>query len=166
MARKFYPTRGENGKIHLASNHLCEEQGYPRIFSLNTRRYYIAVCYDVFGIKKLQKNPGVKVNVILNCVHGFYPPKQGAAGISLFTRHGFAGASKQWGCPVFGTAVFFNRSVPKDWPTGVYWNQGSKSTKEWRYSDNPIKKPESLCTRVAQETAFVNIYDLADCPGI
>jgi len=166
MARKFYPAKGEKGKIHRASNHLSEEQGYPRIFSLNTRRYYIAVCYDVFGIKKLQKNPEVKVNVILNCVHGFYPPKQGAAGISLFTRHGFAGASKRWGCPVFGTAVFFNRSVPKDWPTGVYWNQGSKSTKEWRYSDNPIKKPESLCTRVAQETAFVNIYDLADCPGI
>lgn len=168
VARKFYPARVEKGKIYLASG--CpsyKEQGCPRIFSLNTRRYYIAVCYDAFGIKNLQlKNPGV--SAILNCVHSFYPSKQGASGVSLFTRHGFAGASKQWGCPVFGTAVFFNRRVPEDWPTGVYWNQGNKSTKDWRYSDNPIKKPESMCTRTSksQEIAFLSIYDLANCPGI
>lgn len=165
LGRKFYPTKGERGKIYLASDHLSKEQQYSRIFSLNTRRYYIAVCYDVFGIKKLQlKKP--EVNAILNCVHGFYPQKQGPSGVSLFTRHGFSGASKQWGCPVFATAVFFSRGVPKDWPTGVYWNQGNKSTKEWGYSDNQIKKSESLCTSMAQEIVFVNIYDLADCPGI
>jgi len=164
LGRKFYPTKRERGKIHFANNHLLEEQGYSRIFSLNTRRYYIAVCYDVFGIKRLAlTNP--EVGAILNCVHGFYLPKQGAAGVSLFTRHGFAGASKQWGCPVFGTAVFFNRSVPKDWPSGVYWNQGSKSTKEWAYSDNPIKELESLCVRLSQEIVFVKAHDLADCPG-
>jgi hypothetical protein len=167
MARKFYPAKGEKGKIHRASNHLSEEQGYPRIFSLNTRRYYIAVCYDVFGIRKRQlKNPNV--SAILNCVHGFYRREQGASGNAFFARHGFAGASKQWGSPVFGAAVFFDRHVPEDWPTGVYWNQGNKSTIEWGYSNNPIKKPESLCISISrsQEIALVNIYDLANCLGI
>lgn len=165
VGRKFYPTAGEKGKIHLASDHLSKEQGYPRMFSLNTWRYYIAVCYDVFGIKRLLlRNPGV--DVVLNCIHNFYRRREGPSGVGLFTRHGLAGAAKQWDCPVFATAVFFNRSIPGGWPSGVYWNQGHKSTKEWGYADNPVKESGSLCHSIAQEKALVKIYSVSDCLGL
>jgi hypothetical protein len=164
MARKFYPSKGEKGKINLAINHFFEEQGYPRIFSLNTRRYYIAVCYDVFGIKRLLlRNPDI--DVVLNCIHNFYRVREGPSGVGLFTRHGLAGVAKQWDCPVFGTAVFVNRNVTKEWPSGIYWNHAGKNTKEFSFADNLVKDSGRQYCGIAGETVLIRIYRLNDCFG-
>ncbi len=49
-----------------------------------------------------------------------------------------AGASKQWKCPVFSSAVFFDREVPERWPPAVMWNKENLSTQKWKYDYNPI----------------------------
>jgi len=154
--RKFYTAPGED-QIELAPDSSSEEDGKSRIFELNSTRYYLCVCYDIFGLKH-EHLPNQDVDVALDLAHAFYPKGEGPSGESYFARHGFAGASKQWGCLVFGTAVFFNRGIPEHWPTGVYWNQGDKSTREWRYSDNPIKPADSLKTEVEEGVALVRMY--------
>jgi len=92
----------------------------------------------------------------------------GPAGTSFFAKHGFAGASKRWSCPVFGTAVFFSCNIPENWPTGVYWNQGSKNTKKWRYADNSVRSGDNFCLKIKkdcpnvnEDIALVKVYDLA-----
>jgi hypothetical protein len=156
--RKFYTAPGED-QIELAPDFLSEEDGKSRIFELNGTRYYMCVCYDIFGLRH-KDLPNPKVDGVLNLVHAIYPSGEGPSGEPYFARHGFAGASKQWGCLVFGTAVFFNRKIPEQWPTGVYWNQGDKSTKFWRYSDNPIKPADSFETEVEEGAALVRMYNL------
>jgi hypothetical protein len=106
-----------------------------------------------------QINPGV--DVVLNLVHCFYQPGEGPCGEPYFARHGFAGASKQWKCPVFATVVFFKPNISPLWPTGVYWNQGDKSTTKWRYSDKPIKPADSFEPITIEESlALVRMYNL------
>lgn len=154
--RKFYTAPGE-AQIELAPNYSTEEDGESRIFELNGTRYYMCVCYDIFGLRhKDLPNPGV--DVVLNLVHCFYQPGEGPSGLALFAKHGLAGASKQWKCPVFAAAVFFKPNIPEHWPTGVYWNQGDKSTIFWRFADNPIKPADSLKTEVEEGAALVRMY--------
>ena len=155
IGRKFHPAPQEKGHVELAESHSSEEDGKSRIFELNGVKYFMCVCYDTYGVRhKNLPNPGV--DVVLNLVHCFYPRREGPSGESYFARHGFAGASKQWKCPVFGTAVFFNRDIPENWPTGVYWNQGDKSTPNWKYEDNPLKYSEGF--RVSEGIALVRMY--------
>ncbi|WP_256242165.1 hypothetical protein [Bacillus sp. V3B] len=74
-------------------------------FSGEGEKFYTAVCYDSFGIKHNHiQNSGV--HGILNLVHQFWSKGQGNSGDVFFARHGFAGASKQWECPIFGATVF------------------------------------------------------------
>jgi hypothetical protein len=154
--RKFYTAPGED-QIELAPNYSTEEDGKSRRFELNGTRYYLCVCYDIFGLRhKDLPNPGV--DVVLNLVHCFYQPGEGPSGLALFAKHGLAGASKQWKCPVFAAVVFFKPNIPTQWPTGVYWNQGDKSTREWRYSDNPIKPADSFEPEVEEGVALVRMY--------
>jgi len=173
IGRKFRAAPQEKGHVDLASDYLSEEQGYPRIFSLNGRHYFLAACYDTFGITKDNlTNPGV--DVVLDFVHGFYPPRKrdtsrgdkSMSGDVDFARKGFAGASKQWACPVFGSTVFFNRPIPERWPSGVYWNQGSKSTKRWKYDDNPVKKLRSLSYDIPEGKVLIRIYSVTECLGV
>jgi len=155
IGRKFHPAPQEKGHVELSDGFLSEEGGKSRIFELNGVKYFMCVCYDTYGVRhKNLPNPGV--DVVLNLVHCFYPRREGPSGESYFARHGFAGASKQWKCPVFGTAVFFNRDVPENWPTGVYWNQGDKSTPNWKYDDNPLKYSEEF--RATEGIALVRMY--------
>jgi hypothetical protein len=44
----------------------------------------------------------------------------------------------QWHCPAFGTAVFFNREIPENWPTGVLWYGEGQSVKAFKYQDNTM----------------------------
>jgi hypothetical protein len=157
--RKFYASPGDS-QIKLAPGVLSEEDGKSRIFALNGTRYYLCVCYDTYGLrhKDLHNN---EVDVVLNMVHAFYPKGEGPSGEPYFAKHGFAGASKQCGCLVFGAAVFFNRKIPPLWPTGVYWNQGDKSTIFWKYSDNPIKPAVTFEPITIEEgLALVRRYNL------
>lgn len=163
IGRKFHPAPQERGLVELAPNYLSDEDGKSRIFELNGVKYFMCVCYDTYGIRHLDLlNPDV--DVVLNLVHCFYPVGEGPAGISFFTRHGFAGASRQWKCPVFGTAVFFNRSIPDNWPTGVYWNQGDNSTRDWSYAYNPVKYEDKFEINTEKDIeeglASIRIYDL------
>jgi hypothetical protein len=131
IGRKFFETKKEKGHVTLAKNYLVEEEEYPRIFPLNGIRYYLSVCYDIFGLKK-DGNENKDVDVILNLVHWFCPKgrkdmeyegkSEVSSGDSYYARNGFGGASKKWACPVFGTAVFYGRKVPERWPSGVMWN--------------------------------------------
>ena len=159
IGRKFYPTAQEREHVKRAKNHLSEEDGKPRFFELNGIKYFMCVCYDIFGIR--HKNlPKLDVDVVLNLVHCFYPKGEGPSGEPYFARHGFGGASKQWDCPVFGAVVFFNREIPERWPTGVCWNQGDKSTQKWRYEDNPIKSKDEFKMNVGEDAVLVKIYYL------
>ncbi len=101
-------------------------------------------------------NPNV--DIILNLVHGFNPIGEFGSGEVYFAKHSFAGASKQWGCPTFGAAVFERRDIPLNWPTGVLWNQGEKSTQKWKYTENAIM---STCDEYLQgkyETAHIRTF--------
>ncbi len=157
LARKFHPTQGEADHIEAASDPFVEEDSCSRIIDVGSKRAFLAVCYDGFGIRHRRlANPGV--DFILDLIHGFYPKGEGGSGDVYFAKHGLAGASKQWGCPAFGAAVFFNRHVPDAWPSGVLWNQGSKSTQRWKYSDNPLQPVDDLKISYGQDTAIVRVY--------
>ena len=165
IGRKFNPIEDEKDKISSASTYQSLENGKSRIFSLNGKRFFLAVCYDIFGLKQLP-NPGV--NIILNAIHQFTPIckckgeicKCGAASGDVdFARKGLAGASKVWNCPVFGSVVFFNRNIPPRWPSGVRWNQGNKSVQKWKYKNNPIRTEDEFEIPIKEGVASVRIYD-------
>ncbi len=158
IGRKFHPAPVEIGYVELAEDFRSMEEGKPRTFYFGGRTYFLGACYDSFGIKHLLlSNPGV--DVVLDLVHGFTESGEGS-GCSYFARHGFAGTSKHWKCPVFGAAVFFNRKIPEDWPSGVFWNQANKSTQDWSYSDNPLKPFDEFHFPGSEEKAIVRVFDL------
>lgn len=64
--------------------------------------------------------------------------KESHAGDVDFARKGFAGASQQWQCPVFGTATFFGREVPENWPSGVLFTDRDKSVRHFKYEDKKM----------------------------
>jgi len=160
LGRKFHPAPiNEKRYVDLANDHLEKEENMSRVFELGGRKYFICACYDSFGIK--QKGlPNFGIDVILDLVHGFYPKGEGSSGDVYFAKHGFAGASKEWDCLTFGAAVFFNRRIPERWPSGVYWNQGGKSTQKWRYEDNPIKPQIEFEVRIKEGITSVRMYNL------
>ena len=156
-ARKFHPTKDEDGFIDVASEPFIGEGRYPRIFEIGGKRVFLAVCYDSYGIRQRSlDNPDI--DMVFNLVHKFNQKDEGSSSEVYFAKHGFAGASKAWGCPTFGAAVFFNRTVPPRWPTGVLWNQGEKGTQSWRYTDNPLKPLQEFEIENGTEKALVRIY--------
>ena len=158
IGRKFHPAPVEKGHVDLAENFQSREERKSRTFSFGGRTYFLGACYDSFGIKHLDlPNPGV--DVVLDLVHRFISSGKGSS-CSYFARHGFAGASKHWGCPVFGAAVFFDRRIPEDWPSGVFWNKGNISTQDWGYRDNPLKPINEYHFPGLEERAVVRIFDL------
>ncbi len=157
--RKFHPAPGED--IGAAASVTAAEDDYPRMFRVKGKTAFLAVCYDGFGIRqKHLSNPGV--DIILDLVHGFNPIGEGDSGDVYFAKHGFAGSSKQWRCPTFGAAVFFDRNVPPNWPTGVSWNQGEKSTQKWHYDENALVQPAPEIVKPGNlsETAFIRLFSL------
>jgi hypothetical protein len=161
IGRKFYPAPQEKGHVKCAESYSSKEDGKSRIFELNGVKYFMCVCYDTYGVRHKELSNSEGVNVVLNLVHCFYPKGEGPSGDPYFARHGFAGASKQWKCPVFGTAVFFNREIPERWPTGVIWNQGDMSTQKWKYEYNPLKPSSDFkIVDIPEGKAMVRIYDL------
>lgn len=137
MGRKFYPTDTEKGAIRAAESYKTSEMGHSRFFEVRGKRIYLAVCYDCFGIRHLNiPNPGV--DAVLDLAHRFCKRGEGPSGDVDFARKGFAGASQQWNCPVFGTAVFFDRPIPQNWPTGVLWSSSGKSPRHFKYQDNKL----------------------------
>ncbi len=158
IGRKFQQAPQEKGHVELAKDHLSKEDGKSRVFELNGRKHFLCACYDSFGIRK-KGISNFGIDIILDLVHSFYKPGKGPSGVFYFARDGFAGASKHWACPVFGAVVFFDRD-PKNWSSGVYWNQGDKDIKKWRYADNPIKPKVTFELNIEEGVASVKIYNL------
>lgn len=157
MARKFFPTADEKGYIFQAESHLDKEFGFPRIIQIKDKKVYLAVCYDSFGIKKQDhKNPGV--DYIFNLVHRFDAFGNGNSGDVLFARHGLAGASKQWDCPVFAAVCFNDRDISVSWPTGVMWNLGNSSTRAWKYADNTLHYKSEKIIKHGSAIANIRVY--------
>ena len=159
LGRKFYPQKMEQGHVNLAGSFNVTENGKSRIFNYHDHSFYLAMCYDSFGIKNLNiENPGV--TGLIELAHCFYQKGLGPSGEPYFARHGFAGASRQWKCPVFGTGVFFDRAVPERWPTGVIWNQGDISTRDWNYGMNPMKPEAVLACTIPEGRAVIRVFSL------
>lgn len=159
MGRKFHPTIDEDGFIDIAPDPFNGEGKYPRMFEIAGKRVFLAVCYDSFGIRQRHlENPDI--DIVLNLVHKFNPKPEAYSDDLYFAKYGFAGCAREWRCPTFGAAVFFNRRIPTRWPTGVIWNQGAKETKFWKYSDNPLTPSQELEVEQTTEKALVRIYRL------
>lgn len=158
-ARKFYPTDYEKNRIKAAKNSLDKENGYNRFFKLKNKIFYLAVCYDAFGIRHNKlRNPGV--DCILNLIHGFYPRSEGrGSGDVYFARLGLAGASKQWECPAFAAVTYYRREIPEKWPSGILWNIGDENVQNWSYLDNPIAPIEIINYDRELEKAEVRIFE-------
>ncbi len=159
VGRKFYPTPAEKGFINEAVNFNETEMGHNRFFCVKGYRTYMAVCYDCFGLRH-KEIPNEGFDLILTLAHRFHARGEGPSGDVDFARKGFAGASSHWNCPVFGTAVFFDRPVPPNWPTGVLWKSTNGSVKSFRYSDNTIKPDNTFKTKSTYETAICYKYTL------
>lgn len=157
IGRKVFPVSDEAEYLRAADAWDAVEEGLPRVFDFDGRRFFLAVCYDVFGIKKQRPvNPGA--DAILNTVHGFSPKGESGSGETLFTRHGFAGASLTWGVPVFASAVFSNRRIPEDWPSGVRWKGRRTSTMKWSYGKNGIEPEDAVEVELAEGQAGVRFF--------
>jgi hypothetical protein len=136
ICRKFYPSDdNERRSIILAKNCYDGELGKPRIFELNGVRYFPFVCYDVYGPRhEPQKYLKPDADIGLNLIHRFRPKKEFLNQENYFPLNGWSEASCQWKIPVFGTSIFFRRSIPSDWPTGIIWTGGDVWRKP-RYPD-------------------------------
>jgi len=158
LARKFHEAPSEKGKVDCAKDHLSKEERRFRYFELDGRKFFLCACYDSFGIKhKGISNFGM--DVILDLVHRFNKPRTPGSGAAYFAKLGLAGASRHWDCPAFGAVVFWNCD-PKNWPSGVRWNQGNKDLKKWQYSDNPLQPATKFRLEIEEGSAFVSVYRL------
>jgi hypothetical protein len=158
IGRKFCSAPDEEKYVDVAKSYLSTEDGKSRVFKLNGRKYFLCACYDCFGIRK-RGISNFGIDVILDLVHGFGGDY--GKGAPYFAKLGFSWTSKLWNCFVFGAAVFFHPIKPKNWPSGVYWNQGNKSIRKWKYEDNPIKpiKIKEL-PNIKEGIASIRIYNL------
>jgi hypothetical protein len=158
-ARKFHPTDGEKSSIKIAEGPYAKEYGSPRLFCVDDTLTYMAVCYDSFGLRK-QSVPNVGAGLITNHIHAFFSKDEGNSSDTYFARHGLAGASQAWGCPVVAASVFFRRDVPKNWPAGVVWNKGKMSTMYWKYADNMLHPVDDVFLHTGEGYLKILSYDI------
>jgi len=165
ICRKFYPSDDtERKSIILANNCNDGELGKPRIFELNGIRFFPFVCYDVYGPwHEPQKYPKPDADIGLNLIHRFRPKGEFLCQENYFPLNGWSEASCQWKIPVFGTSIFFRRSIPSDWPTGIVWS-GGDVWKKPRYPDISLPcDPSTIIIQLTEGSAEVRIF--TDIPG-
>ena len=165
-ARKFHPTTGEKSTTVLANDYLSKENGKSRNFELNGKKFYLAVCYDLYGIRQRNlRNPGV--DGVLNLIHQFTARCQceteickcgSASGDVYWAKNGMAGASVNWKCPVYGSVIFYGRKIPERWPSGVLAKGKNGSKKTWRYEDNLMKNVNVSQLKTFEGAFNVSIY--------
>jgi hypothetical protein len=157
IGRKFHPAKADPNSIRPADSYNEMEMGYSRSFTVHGKRFYLAVCYDSFGIRQCNlPNPGVDAILIL--AHQFWRKGEGISGEVYFARKGFAGASLQWSCPAFGTAVFFNREIPTNWPTGILYRDAEKGIKHFSYQDNELRRVQQHMVEAGKEQGLCSLY--------
>jgi len=158
-ARKFFPTAGEKGKIITAKGPYEREYKHSRLFCVDNKLAYMAVCYDSFGLRK-KSVPNHGASLITNHIHAFFPKEEGNSSDTYFVRHGLAGAAKVWDCPIVAAGVFFRRDVPKNWQAGVRWNKGDMSTMYWKYADNTLAPVNDVFLHTGEGYMRILSYDL------
>lgn len=134
-----------------------EESTEERIFTLGEMQYYLAVCYDIFGVKH-KPSKELEVDAVLNLIHEFTRKGRGS-GISYFTRLGLGGASNEWNCPVYASSFFIDRSVPSEWPMGVRYE--GKNAIEARYDDLRIEEKGSFQKDIEEGKALIKIHNFS-----
>jgi len=164
IGKKFCPSPQEKDHVSVCPKYTEGEDGFPRTFAFNGKTCFIAVCYDTYGVRqKGFPNPGA--DCVINLVHCFYPRGYGQQGERYpssevyFAKYGFVGASKQWECPVFGTAVFYHRRMPERWPSSVLWNCEDIDLKKWRYEYNTIRCRDLFTIPTDEGNVIVRIFD-------
>jgi hypothetical protein len=159
IGRKFAPTKSEQGYIRQASSPFDTEYGYSRTFKAGERNFYLAVCYDCFGVRHMKvENPGIDITLVLS--HRFQPHGQENSGEVDFVRKGVAGASQQWNCPTFVSSTFYDRSMPENWPTGILWGGEARSVKTFKYSENKLQFSDRKTIHGKHENAICISYDI------
>lgn len=142
-ARKFYPTKNERQYVNLGSPDRGEF-GFGRILSWptpNGATFYLAACYDGYGIGNLATGAQKPTDAIAELIHGFDPPGSGNSGVGYYPR-GLARASQTWNCPVFSGAAFRNRDLSRDFPSGLLVQGWTKGWNTWSYlCDNKMPPP-------------------------
>lgn len=130
-ARKFHPTDEEKGKIKLSKSFNSKNFGYKRYFKYANLSFCMAVCYDIFGIRK----ENVKITngtVILNLIHMFSKSGKGS-GVFYYVRDGLARTSYHILSKVFCAAVFEKKSF-NNYVSGV--NIKKQVNMKWKYKDS------------------------------
>jgi predicted amidohydrolase len=157
MARKFHPIGDERECLERAESAWALEGDKPRVFSFGALEFYIAVCYDSFGIRKERVRR--LADVVVNLVHGFSRPGKPGSGSFYYARDGMLGAARTWGCPAVAAALF-DGGIHRNWPTAVIWD-GPRDPSRWRYADNPLRSAGILECRHGGETALLDVYPLS-----
>jgi hypothetical protein len=157
LGRKFYPVKVLEDYIQKANHHMEMENEFPRIFKIHGKTFYLAVCFDTYGIRHLEI-PNPNIHAILNLIHEFHPKGEKRSGDSYFAKYGLAGSSRQWNCPTFGSTVFCKREIPEKWPCGVVYKQDQKILKEWRYKRNGIRSSNEFYFKGSSEKALLKMY--------
>lgn len=135
IARKFYHP---DGGLILSDGPYDKELGKSRIIEVNGKKFYLAVCWDTFGLNKLKVENTHKVDAVISLIHSFNKSGVGSSSTD-FARKGLAGAAKNWKVKVFGSAIFSENRNTENWPCGVKWKHGDKSVGELTYNDIKMK---------------------------
>lgn len=154
VARKFHGF----GSIVSATGPWALEDGWVRTFSKNGKQYYLAVCYDSFGLRQADVSKDRTVDAVLNTIHCFRRAGKPLGGDVQFARHGLAGAAHHWKRPVFGAVHFLRPQIPASWPSGVKWKRGLASDHHWTYADNTLKPQQIDILKVGRDTAELRYY--------
>ena len=141
--RKFYPTKSERGFVNLGKP-AKGEFGLERVLRWPLRNgstFYLAACYDGYGIGNRATGTQKPTDAVLELIHGFDQPHSGNSGVGYYPR-GLARASQNWNCPVFSAASFRDRYLSRNFPSGL-WVQGwTKGWNAWSYQDNKMSPPD------------------------
>lgn len=140
--KKFYPTKNEKEFVNLGSPNRGE-LGLGRVLRWPIQKgstFYLAACYDGYGIANGAIGARKPTDAIAELIHGFNPIGGGNSGVGYYPR-GLARASQNWNCPVFSGAAFRNRYLSPDFPSGLWVHSWTKGWNAWGYQDNKMPPP-------------------------
>jgi hypothetical protein len=141
-----------------------ELTGEDRFFECKKKQFYLAVCYDVFRVRRYTKKNAVstKINAILNPVY-FNPTREKVdSDYSRYIRNGYGVASMHWDCPVFGAAIFFERKVPDNWRSlsGFKCEGVFPDLRRIKYADNTVKHHDELNNDISEKDVVCCSYTI------
>jgi hypothetical protein len=138
LSNKFFSTKQEQGKINLSSSPYAKIDGFNAFFKYNNQSFVMAICYDVFGLRK-KKIKLKKDIVILNLIHIFKKSEEGS-GVFRYIKNGLARASYYFSCQVFCAAIFEDKDY-HNYTSGIFVSYEVLNT--WKYNDNEQKSESS-----------------------